>query len=332
MKILGIETSCDETAASIVEDGTRLLSNVVASQEEIHAKYGGIVPEVASRQHLLSMIPVINEALSAASARWDDLDAIAVTHGPGLAGSLLVGVNTAKTLAFATGLPLVPVNHMEGHIYANWLENPPSEFPLVCLLVSGGHTGLFLMKDHGDYTYLGSTRDDAAGEAFDKVARLLGLGFPGGPAIQRVATPNVPSRKKLPRAWLRGNDDFSFSGLKTAVLRMVEDGRLENRDPEEQVRTVATEFQNAVVDVLTTKTVGAAARHGARAILLGGGVAANLFLREVMAQRSPVPVIVASPRLCTDNAAMIAAAGFFRFQAGDRADLSLDVHPALKLA
>ncbi len=355
MKILGIETSCDETAAAVVEDGTVLLSNVVASQEEIHAKYGGIVPEVASRQHLLSMIPVINEAMAGASIGWEELDAIAVTYGPGLAGSLLIGVNTAKTLAFAKNLPLIPVNHMEGHIYANWLEEPvlspkatrlgeslskgpPSEFPLVCLLVSGGHTGLFLMKDHGDYTYLGGTRDDAAGEAFDKVARLLGLGFPGGPAIQRIAASEYPSRRgevaspSLPRAWLRGSDDFSFSGVKTAVLRLVEGSDIEEKDREEYVRSLATEFQNSVVDVLTSKTVDIATRYNAKAILLGGGVAANLLLRDVMAQRSPVPVIVASPRLCTDNAAMIAAAGFFRFQAGDIADLSLDVYPSLKLA
>ena len=367
MKILGIETSCDETAAAIVEDGTKLLSNVVASQEAIHSKYGGIVPEVASRQHLLSMIPVINEAVFGASIDWGQIDAVAVTYGPGLAGSLLVGVSAAKSLAFAKGLPLIPVNHMEGHIYANWLEEPvlsdvsdsshalesrargapaeslskgpPSEFPLVCLLVSGGHTGLFLMRGHGDYTYVGGTRDDAAGEAFDKVARLLGLGFPGGPAIQRIAgaeawshQPSGKARDKLPRAWLRGSDDFSFSGVKTAVLRLVEEGEMEEKDREEYVKALATEFQNSVVDVLTAKTVEVATRYDARAILLGGGVAANLLLRDVMVQRSPVPVIVTSPRLCTDNAAMIAAAGFFRFQAGDLAGLDLDVNPSLKLA
>ncbi|MEK7216350.1 MAG: tRNA (adenosine(37)-N6)-threonylcarbamoyltransferase complex transferase subunit TsaD, partial [Chloroflexota bacterium] len=222
MRILGIETSCDESAAAVVEDGRWLRSNVIASQEALHARYGGIVPEVASRQHLLELPGVVAAALDRAEMRWGDIDALAVTHGPGLAGSLLVGVNYAKALAFAKGLPLVAVHHLEGHIYSNWLDTAPPEFPVVCLLVSGGHTGLFLMEGHGRYRQLGQTLDDAAGEAFDKVARLLGLGFPGGPAIQRAAAGVAGEALRLPRAWLPGTDDFSFSGLKTAALHLVQ--------------------------------------------------------------------------------------------------------------
>ena len=221
MKILGIETSCDETAVSVVEDGRRILSNVIASQVEMHARYGGVVPEVASRQHVLEMVPVLEEALGRAGLDWGGVDAIAVTNGPGLAGALLVGVNTAKALALATGLPLMGINHLEGHVYANWLEDadPESEcgFPLMCLIASGGHTDLLLMEDHGRYTLLGRTRDDAAGEAFDKAARILGLGFPGGPEVQRAAQ-DATGEMSLPRAWMRGTHDFSFSGLKTAIL------------------------------------------------------------------------------------------------------------------
>ncbi|MBF8268261.1 MAG: metal-dependent protease [Dehalococcoidia bacterium] len=334
MKILGIETSCDETAAAVVEDGVTILSNVVASQEQLHARFGGIVPEVASRQHLLTMVPVVQEALARAGVGWDDLAAVAVTHGPGLAGSLLVGVSMAKSLAFSRRLPLVPVNHLEGHIYANWLASPVPEFPLVCLIVSGGHTGLFLMEGHGQYKSLGQTRDDAAGEAFDKVARLLGLGFPGGPAIQRIAQGVEARGYALPRAWLRGTDDFSFSGLKTAVLRLVKGqenaGSFTPEDSKDMARMAAS-FQEAVVDVLVTKTLETAQREGAREVLLGGGVAANLLLRDEMAARSPIPVRVAPPHLCTDNAAMIAACGYFRFREGHTAGWDLDVHPSLKL-
>ncbi|MDO8688253.1 MAG: tRNA (adenosine(37)-N6)-threonylcarbamoyltransferase complex transferase subunit TsaD, partial [Dehalococcoidales bacterium] len=223
MKILGIETSCDETAAAVVEDGASILSNQVASQVEIHARYGGIVPEVASRQHLLTIIPIIRQAMAEAQVTWSDLAGIAVTNGPGLAGSLLVGVNTAKAIALAQGLPIIGVNHLEGHIYANWLAAPRPDvaptFPLVCLIVSGGHSDLVLMKGHGDYVLLGRTRDDAAGEAFDKAARILDLGYPGGPVIERAAshgTATIP----LPRAWLKGTDDFSFSGIKSALWRL----------------------------------------------------------------------------------------------------------------
>ena len=220
VKILGIETSCDETAAAVVEDGTKILSNEIASQVEIHARYGGIVPEVASRQHTLSIIPIIKSAMGKARIGWQDLGAIAVTNGPGLAGSLLTGVNTAKAISLAHNLPLIGVNHLEGHIYANWLNGPIPEFPLVCLIVSGGHSDLVLMKRHGDYTLLGRTRDDAAGEAFDKAARLLDLGYPGGPAIQKAAVggkTNIP----LPKSWIKGTNDFSFSGIKSSLLRLV---------------------------------------------------------------------------------------------------------------
>ena len=221
MRVLGIETSCDETAAAVVEDGARILSNQVASQVEIHARYGGIVPEVASRQHILAIIPIIKQAMTEAKTTWSDLYGIAVTIGPGLAGSLLVGVNTAKAIALARGLPIIGVNHLEGHIYANWLTNRSPLFPLVCLIVSGGHSDLVLMKGHGDYVVLGRTRDDAAGEAFDKAARILGLGYPGGPAIQEAARNGNANSIQLPRAWLKGSSDFSFSGVKTALLRLV---------------------------------------------------------------------------------------------------------------
>jgi N6-L-threonylcarbamoyladenine synthase len=335
--ILGIETSCDETAAAVVADGRRILSNVVASQEAIHARYGGVFPEVASRQHVLTMIPVLQEALEQAQVNWDDLAAIAVTYGPGLAGSLLVGVNTAKAIALTHGLPLIGINHLEGHIYANWIlaegraatgSRPYGlpEFPLVCLIVSGGHTDLILMTGHLTYQRLGQTLDDAAGEAFDKVARLLELGYPGGPAIQQAAEGHDPAAVELPRAWLRGTYDFSFSGLKTAVLRLVRDanGRLDPAD-------VAAGFQASVVDVLVEKTAQAAEAFDAREVLLAGGVAANQLLRQRILQRINLPVRYPPIWLCTDNAAMIAAAGHFAYQAGRFSGLNLDVVPSLPL-
>ena len=332
MKILGIETSCDETAASIVEDGRRLLSNVVASQAHLHGRYGGVVPEVASRQHLVAILPVVQAALAEARCAWRDLDAIAVTYGAGLVGTLLVGVNAAKALAYARDLPLVAVNHLEAHLYANWIDEDgrgrePPGFPLLGLIVSGGHTDLVLMEDHGRIRRLGRTRDDAAGEAFDKVARLLGLGFPGGPAIERAAAAVPKPSLRLPRAWLGESDDFSFSGLKTAVLHVV---RGEKGAPPTTAETAAS-FQEAVVDVLAEKTVRAARRENVRGVLLAGGVAANGPLREALARRSPVPVYVASPGLCTDNGAMVAACAAYRFEAG-RAGWDLDVSPNLPVA
>lgn len=339
MRILGIETSCDETAVAIVEDGTRIVSSAIASQVEIHSRYGGIVPEVASRQHLLAAIPMLEKALSDAGTRLQSMDAIAVTSGPGLAGSLVVGVNLAKSLALACDLPLIAVNHLEGHIYANWLEEEGNErspeFPLLCLIVSGGHTDLVLMTDHGQYQLMGRTRDDAAGEAFDKVARLLGLGYPGGPAIEK-ASAGIENARKLPRAWMKGTVDFSFSGVKTASLHMARDLNItgETVSPEALglAREVAAGFQESVVDVLVTKTFEAAAICGARNILLAGGVSANAVLRERMLSESPVPVLIPSPVLCTDNAAMIASCGYFRFLAGYTAPWDLDVNPNLPLA
>ncbi|MDP2730230.1 MAG: tRNA (adenosine(37)-N6)-threonylcarbamoyltransferase complex transferase subunit TsaD [Dehalococcoidales bacterium] len=329
MKILGIETSCDETAAAVVEDGVSILSNPLASQVEIHARYGGIVPEVASRQHLLAIIPILEQAMAEAKVTWSDLSGIAVTIGPGLAGSLLVGVNVAKAIALAHTLPLIGVNHLEGHIYANWLIEPSPDsttplFPLVCLIVSGGHSDLVLMKGHGDYTLLGRTRDDAAGEAFDKAARILDLGYPGGPAIERAAESGTVSIQ-LPQAWLKGTNDFSFSGIKTALLRLVEAGKVSNQ------ADAAASFQEAVVDVLVAKTVAAAREHRVKQVLLAGGVAANGRLRQKLIDGSPLPVLIPPLKLCTDNAAMIAACGYFRFQAGKIDGLDLDVLPGLKL-
>lgn len=345
MKILGIETSCDETAAAVVVDGVRILSNQIASQVEIHARYGGIVPEVASRQHILAIIPIIQQAMAEAKASWSDLDGIAATIGPGLAGSLLVGVNAAKAIALAQGLPIIGVNHLEGHIYANWLTDPsPSagedtdftpRFPLVCLIVSGGHSDLVLMRGHGDYVVLGRTRDDAAGEAFDKAARILGLGYPGGPAIEQAARHGNASLK-LPRAWLKGSSDFSFSGVKTALLRLVEGDKVSlSVNQSSQLPTkadAAASFQEAVIDVLVTKTVAAAKEHRVGQILLAGGVASNKLLRNWLVENSPIPVLVPEPVLCTDNAAMIAACGYYRLQAGKIDGLDLDVVPGFKLA
>lgn len=324
MKILAIETSCDETAAAVVEDGRKMLSNQIASQVEIHARYGGVVPEVASRQHLLSIIPILKQAMAEAGITWKDLSGIAVTVGPGLAGSLLVGVNAAKAMALAHNLPLIGVNHLEGHLYANWLGDKSIDFPVVCLIVSGGHSDLVLVRGHGDYVVLGRTRDDAAGEAFDKAARILGLGYPGGPAIERAAkggTASIP----LPRAWLKGGSDFSFSGVKTALLRLVEAGKISS------AADAAASFQEAVIDVLVSKTVAVAKERRAKQVLLAGGVASNGQLRQRLAESSPLPVLVPPPILCTDNAAMIAACGYYRLQTGKVDGLDLDVIPGLKL-
>lgn len=341
MRILGIETSCDETAVAVVEDGTKILSNVVASQAEIHATFGGIVPEVASRQHLLTIIPVVRRALAAAQAELMELDGIAVTHGPGLAGSLLIGVNAAKGLALAKDLPFIGVNHLEGHIYAAWLDAEDPEvspgFPLVCLIASGGHTDLILMEGHGAFTLVGRTRDDAAGEAFDKGARVLGLGFPGGPAIQRVsAVGRKGAVPRFPRPRVGNALDFSFSGLKTALLRRAQEQGLYpvQEDPQrapQQVADIAAAYQEALVDSMVTRTLEAAAMYQAKGVLLGGGVAANTLLREEMGRRLPVRTIVPRPELCTDNAAMIGAAAWFHLRHGTRHQWDLDVVPNLRL-
>ncbi|MGC9520793.1 MAG: tRNA (adenosine(37)-N6)-threonylcarbamoyltransferase complex transferase subunit TsaD [Anaerolineae bacterium] len=336
VRILGIETSCDETAAAVVEGGRLILSNVVASQAELHAQYGGVYPEMASRMHVESIIPVVDQALSAAHIGWDDLDAIAVTYGPGLPGSLLVGLNFAKGAALAKGLPLVPVNHLEGHFYAHWLHtgaegsaNGNLRFPLIVLIVSGGHTELVLAHDHGQYERLGGTLDDAAGEAFDKVARMLKLGYPGGPAIEQAAQTGHPTAFDLPRAWLPGTYDFSFSGLKTAVLRILQ--KYTGSVPHSFYANMAASFQASVVDVLVEKTARAAKEFGANAVLLSGGVSANMALREAARAKAPLPVYTLRKILCTDNAAMIAAAGFYRYRSGDRAGWDLDIEPGLQL-
>ncbi len=339
MRILGIESSCDETAASVVEDGVRIVSSVVATQIDIHARYGGVVPEVASRQHILTVIPVVREALQKSGVDLRGIDGVATTHGPGLAGSLLVGLNAAKAIAFGAGKPLIGINHLEGHIYANWLDKEPGrepKFPLLCLIASGGHTDLVLMKGHGQYQLLGRTRDDAAGEAFDKVARVLGLGFPGGPAIERVAR-GARRSAVLPRSWLRDTDDFSFSGLKTATLRMAEEQGLLPADgvqpsPAPAVSDLAAGFQEAVADVLAAKTADAARRLSVRQVLLAGGVAANALLRQRLSERSPAPFGYPLPKHCTDNAAMIASCGYFKLRAGVTAAWDLDAVPNLPMS
>ena len=338
-RILAIESSCDETGVAVVVGGRRIEANQVASQVALHAATGGIVPEVAARQQLRWIVPTLEAALAEAEVSWDDLDAVAVTYGPGLIGSLLVGVNVAKGISVARDLPLVGVNHIEGHIYANWLTDAadgrpmPAEppFPLLCLVVSGGHTQLVLMHDHGRYTLLGQTVDDAAGEAFDKVGRLLDLPYPGGPAISAAAVGVTPATR-FPRARTDGPYDFSFSGLKTAVLREVEGYR--GRGEPIPVDGIAAAFEEAVVDALATKTVAAARDHGVAAVALGGGVAANRALRATLAERleaDGLALLVPPPAWCTDNGAMIGAAAGFRYAAGDRADPALEAVPNLAL-
>jgi N6-L-threonylcarbamoyladenine synthase len=337
LRILGIETSCDETAAAVVEDGETILANVIASQVELHAQYGGVFPEMASREHVKAIDLVVEQALREAHVDWADLDAIAVTYGPGLPGSLLVGLNFAKGAALARGLPLVPVNHLEAHLYAHWLRTgePTTAdgelaFPLLALIVSGGHTELILMRDHGQYEFLGGTLDDAAGEAFDKVARMLELGYPGGPAIEAAAREGNPKAFDFPRAWLPGTYDFSFSGLKTAVMRTLK--QYNGPRPPHLVNDMAASFQAAVVEVLAEKTAQAAEEHGATAVVLSGGVSANQVLRRAVRARVKAPVLAVPLVLCTDNAAMIAAAGTHLYEAGVRAGWDLDIEPGLRLA
>ncbi len=336
-RVLGIETSCDETAAAVVENGRALLSSVISSQVDIHTQYGGVFPEVASRQHIRTIYAIVDEALQRAHLGLGDIDAITVTRGPGLAGSLVIGVNMAKGLAIAANLPLIGVNHLEGHIYSAWLypadaPHPPAppQFPLLALLVSGGHTELNLISQHLEYQRLGGTLDDAAGEAFDKVARLLGLAYPGGPSIQRAAQDGNPQAFTFPRARLEGSWNFSFSGLKTAVLRTVRD--LESRGRNLPVADLAASFQAAVVDVLVQKTIHAARVYQAKEILVAGGVSANEVLRNAFLSQREFPVHIPPLSLCTDNAAMIAAAGYFHYIAGERHPLNFDVLPTWSLS
>ncbi len=345
-RILGIESSCDETAASVVENGRTVLSNMVASQEEIHAKYGGVFPEVASRQHIKTVYAVVEEALAQAHLGLDDIDAIAVTRGPGLAGSLVVGLNMAKGLALGSGKPLIGINHLEGHIYSAWIDpaentdeqEPAPEFPVLALIVSGGHSELILIQGHLDYERLGGTMDDAAGEAFDKVARLLDIGYPGGPAIQKTAKEGDSNAFRFPRAQMKGSWNFSFSGLKTAVLNQVR--KIQSELGEEgndksiklPVEDLSASFQQAVVDVLVNKTRLAAQEFNVKDIVVAGGVSANQALREQIIIDSPGRVHIPALKYCTDNAAMIAAAGYFRYVAGYRSDLAMDAMPTWPLS
>ena len=389
MLVLGIESSCDETGAALVKDGRYLLSNVVASQIEIHNRYGGVVPEVASRQQLATILPVIETTLEQAACSWEEIDAVAATYGPGLAGSLLVGLTVGKTLALVLNLPFLGVNHLEAHIYANWLRKgmvPPQSstdtewqyqegdpiFPLICLVISGAHSELVLVRNHGDYELLGHTRDDAAGEAFDKVARILGLSYPGGPAIQKAAQqaeeellhqkkPIALARSayRLPRAWLRGTYDFSFSGLKTAMLHLAEGASESQRGTYApsategkqvsqytrmgaqaaqkgmpNVSLLAASFQEAIVDVLAVKTRLAAQEYHVKQVALAGGVAANASLRARLEQElAPLNIRLSYPPIefCTDNAAMIASAAYFHLCRGEQHGLDLDVQPGLSL-
>lgn len=330
--ILGIETSCDETAASVVKNGREVISNVVASQIDIHKRYGGVVPEIASRQHVGNMTIVIEEAMRQAGLDFKDLTAIAVTQGPGLVGALLIGVEAAKALAYAHSLPLIPVHHIAGHIYANRFVTE-MKFPLIALVVSGGHTELIYMKEHGHFEVIGETRDDAAGEAYDKVARTLNLPYPGGPHIDRLAQDGEPTID-FPRAWLEdGSYDFSFSGLKSAVINMQHNAK--QRGEEVNPAEIAASFQESVIDVLVTKTIRAAKEYEAKQILVAGGVAANRGLRnrlnEKIAELRGVELVIPPLKYCTDNAAMIAAAGSVFYEKGIRADLSLNANPGLDL-
>jgi N6-L-threonylcarbamoyladenine synthase len=363
--ILGIETSCDETAAAVIADGRRICSNIVASQVDLHSEYGGVFPEMASREHVKAITPVIERALHEAQVAWEDLSAIAVTYGPGLAGSLLVGVNVAKGLAYGRKLPLIGVNHLEAHVATNWLDvatgNVPDDdpvqftpgfeatFPQLCLIVSGGHTDLVLMLDYGRYRRLGGTIDDAAGEAFDKVARLLGLGYPGGPAIQRTAEQGKPAAFAFPRARLEGSYDFSFSGLKTAVLRAVQTylpgiQSLSDSLPGDEgvppgrslhphtVANLAASFQASVVDVLVEKTVAAVSEYPVEGVLMAGGVAANRSLRRELSEALRVPLRMPPVSLATDNATGVGVVGQWALERGQVSDWDLDVVPRLKLA
>lgn len=327
--ILALETSCDETAASVVMGGSDVLSSIVSSQIDIHARFGGVVPEVASRAHLEALIPVVNSAIDEAGILPTRIDAVAATAGPGLIGALLVGVSAAKSLSLVWNKPFIGVNHLEAHLYAGLLDDPTLQFPLVVLLVSGGHTMIIHMKDHGDYTVLGRTIDDAAGEAYDKVARYLNLGYPGGPVIDKIASDGNPHAVEFPRAMMHDGLDVSFSGLKTAVINHVK------KNPDMHNVDVAASFQAAVVDVLCAKTIRAAQQVGAQGIVLGGGVSANSLLRSEMTRRgneAGFKVALPSRAMCTDNAAMIASAAWHRLKSDGPTSLECGAYPNLKLA
>lgn len=331
--ILGIESSCDETAAAVIKNGREVLSNVISSQIELHKLYGGVVPEIASRKHIEKINQVIEEALINAKITLSDIDAIGVTYGPGLVGALLVGVAEAKAISYATKKPLVGVHHIEGHVSANYIENKELEPPFLCLIVSGGHTHLVLVNDYGEYEIIGRTRDDAAGEAFDKVARAIGLGYPGGPKIDKLAKEGDSKAIKFPRAQIEGAPyDFSFSGLKSAVLNHINSCKM--KDIEINNADIAASFQDAVIDVLTSKTILAAKEYGMKKVALAGGVASNGALREIMSRectKNNLELFSPSPIFCTDNAAMIGVAAYYDYLKGKRAGLDLNAIPNLKI-
>jgi N6-L-threonylcarbamoyladenine synthase len=339
MLVLGIETSCDETAAALVRDGREIVSSVIASQVETHKRFGGVVPELASREHLDKIVPIVEEAFERAKIRPEEIDGVAVTVGPGLVGSLLVGVSYAKAMAFALQKPIVGVNHIEGHVYSVAFDNPPVEYPAMALVVSGGHSNLFFVPEPGKYKVLARTRDDAAGEAFDKVAKMMGLGYPGGPIIEQLAREGDPKAVKfsLPRMG-DGSADFSFSGLKTAVTKHVRETGLQpvrnGEEPSQKIKDLAASFQNVVVRSLVETTERVATDYRPKTLIVAGGVACNGALREASrqaAQRLGVPVYFPSPHLSTDNAAMIAAAGTVKLQAGERAGFDLNADVTLRL-
>lgn len=331
--ILGIESSCDETAAAVVKNGREVLSNVINTQIALHKKFGGVVPEVASRRHIETIDAVIDEALSEANITFNDIDAIAVTYGPGLVGALLVGVSTAKALAFALDKPLVAVHHIKGHIMANFVSHKNLEPPFICLVASGGHSHIVAVEDYTKLEIMGRTRDDAAGEAFDKIARVLGLGYPGGPLIDKLAKEGNPDAVQFPRVRMDNDSlDFSFSGVKTAVINYLH--KLEQNGEEYNKADIAASFQNAVTDVLCEHTLEAALRRGSKTIALAGGVASNSALREKMtrtAEKQRIKVVYPEPVLCTDNAVMIACAGYYEYQENNFADMTLNAVPSLQL-
>ncbi len=333
VKILAIESSCDETAAAVVADGREVMSNIISSQIDIHTLYGGVVPEIASRKHMENINPVVEQALKEANVRLDDIDAIGVTYGPGLVGALLVGVSCAKGISLATGKPLIGVHHIKGHISAVYIENKQLKPPFVCLVASGGHTHLVIVHDYGKYEVIGRTRDDAAGEAFDKVARAIGLGYPGGPKIDKAAKTGNPHAIEFPRASIEGSPyDFSFSGLKSAVLNYINTCKMKGE--EVVTEDVAASFQQSVVDVLVSRAVKAAKETGYLKLALAGGVASNSALREAMkeeCEKNGIEIYYPSPIYCTDNAAMIGVAAYYDYVSGVRSGMDLNAVPGLKL-
>lgn len=339
MHILGIESSCDETAAAVVRDGREILSSVIASQIELHRPWGGVVPELASREHLEKIEPIVDEALKQADIKLSDIDAIAVTQGPGLIGSLLVGVCYAKSLAYALDIPFVGVNHIEGHVYSVNFENPPIQYPALALIVSGGHTNIFHIPEEGSYKVVSRTRDDAAGEAFDKVAKMMGLGYPGGPVIEKIALDGNPKKIKFPKAKISdGRPDLSFSGLKTAVARFIRENGVEpianGGEPSQVIKDLSASFQKAVVHALVSTLEKLAISLQPKTLIVAGGVACNLALRqaaETAANKLGIPIYFPSKHLSTDNAAMIAAAGYFHLDSGKRGDLAMTADITLRL-